>query len=124
MQQEKDQISKLVSTDEFQIPNIRNNTKRLDFDITGQHNETLVNLFQDFVLEYNRVSFTNGKRKLLLFTVLKAEGDIFQELREYDKAIRAYKSLKNYCDIWTLKYPAMMTCEQIGLCYRLMRMHG
>ena len=60
----------------------------------------------------------------MLFCVLKAQGDIFQELREYDKAIRAYKSLKNYCDIWLLKYPAMMTCEQIGICYRLMRMHG
>ena len=77
IQQEKDQISKLKADDEFQIPNIRNNTKRLDFDITGQHFETLVNLSQDFVLEYNRVRFTEGKRKLLLFTVLKTEGDIF-----------------------------------------------
>ena len=56
--------------------------------------------------------------------MLKAQGDIFQELREYDKAIKAYKSLKNYCDIWLLKYPAMMTCEQIAMCYRLMRMHS
>ena len=69
------------------------------------------------------MKFTAGKRKLMLFCVLKAQGDIFQELREYDKAIRAYKSLKNYCDIWLLKYPSMMTCEQIGICYRLMRMH-
>ena len=80
-------------------------------------------MFQDFVLEFNRTPFTDGKKKLLLFTVLKAEGDIFQELREYDRAIKAYKSLKNFCDIWQLKYPAMMLCEQLGMCYRLMRMH-
>ena len=81
-------------------------------------------MFQDFVLEFNKTKFTNGKRKLLLFIVLKTEGDIFQELREYDRAIRAYKSIKNFCDIWGLKYPAMMMCEQIGFCYRLMRMHS
>ena len=49
---------------------------------------------------------------------------IFQELREYDRAIRAYKSLKNFCDIWGLRYPAMIICEQIGHCYRQMRMHA
>ena len=86
-------------------------TRRLDKDIRNQHGESLMNMFQDFVLEFNRSDFTKGKRKLLLFTVLKAEGDIFQELREYDRAIRAYKALKNYCDIWELKYPAMMLCE-------------
>lgn len=76
------------------------------------------------MLEFNKTKFTDGKRKLLLFIVLKTEGVIFQELREYDKAIRAYKSLKNYCDIWGLKYPGMMMCVQIGMCYRLMRMHA
>ena len=81
-------------------------------------------MYQDFVLEFNRTEFTSGKKKLLLFTVLKVEADIFQELREYDRSIRAYKSLKNFCDLWKLKYPAMMVCEQIGMCYRLMRMHA
>ena len=81
-------------------------------------------MFQDFVLEFNKIKFTNGRRKLLLFIVLKTEGTIFQELREYDRAIRAYKSLKNFCDIWNLKYPGMKVCEQLGFCYRAMRMHA
>lgn len=75
------------------------------------------------MLEFNRTGLTHGSRKLLLFTVLKTEGLIFQELREYDRAIRAYKSLKNFCDLWGFRYPAMMMCQQIGVCYRLMRMH-
>ena len=121
--QQQEKLFKIGTDEDFSISVIKRNTRRLDLDIQNQHNETLVNLFQDFVLEFNRLYFTKGKRKLLLYTVLKAEGDIFQELREYDKAIRAYKSLKNFCDIWQMKFLAMMMCEQIGLCYRLMRMH-
>ena len=75
--QEKEKMATLMGDEEFLLINIKNNTRRVDHDITGQHHETLVNLFQDFVLEFNRINFTNGKRKLLLFTVLKAEGDIF-----------------------------------------------
>ena len=119
---EKDKLSKL-GPDDYR-GSLLGYTRRLETDINNNAHNLLVNMFQDFVLEFNRIPFTDGRKKMLLFTVLKAEGDIFQELREYDRAIRAYKSLKNFCDIWQLKYPSMMVAEQIGMSYRLMRMHS
>jgi len=53
----------------------------------------IVDIFQDFVLIFQNLQFTKGKRRMLLFLVLKTEGDIFQELRDFDKAIKAYKAL-------------------------------
>jgi hypothetical protein len=55
---------------------------------------------------------------------LKTEGDLFQELRDFDRSIKAYKTLQTFCEIWQLKEPLINTTEQIGLCYRLMRIHG
>jgi hypothetical protein len=40
---------------------------------------------------------------MLLFLIIKAEADIFQELREYDRAIKAYKALLTYCELWKFK---------------------
>jgi tetratricopeptide (TPR) repeat protein len=76
------------------------------------------------VLIFQNLIFTKGKRRILLFVVLKAEGDIFQELRDFDKAIKSYKALATYCEIWQLKEPHLHLMEQIALCYRLMRVHG
>jgi len=76
--------------------------KLLDAEIQKEAFNMLVDMFQDFVLAFNRTRFVKGKRKLLLFTVLKCEGEVFQEMREYDRAIKAYKSLKNFCDMWEL----------------------
>jgi hypothetical protein len=83
----------------------------------------IAEVFQNFVLTFQNLKFTKGKRRLLLFLIVKAEGDIFQELRDYDRAIKAYKVLQSYCEIWQLSIPLMQTIEQIGLCYRLMRIH-
>jgi hypothetical protein len=35
---------------------------------------------------------------MILYIVLKAEGDIFCEFEEYDMAIKAYKRLKDMCE--------------------------
>lgn len=61
---------------------------------------------------------------MLLFLVIKLEADIFQELREYDRAIKAYKALLTYCELWKFKEPIINLNEQIGMCYRLMRLHN
>ena len=42
------------------------------------------------------------KNKMLFYCILKTEGDIFIELRDFHRAIQAYKSLKNYCKVWEL----------------------
>lgn len=61
---------------------------------------------------------------MLLFLIIKAEADIFQELREYDRAIKAYKALLTYCELWKFKEAIINLNEQIGMCYRLMRLHN
>lgn len=38
--------------------------------------------------------------KLVFYLVIRAEGDILHELKEYNYAIKAYKSLKNFCKRW------------------------
>jgi len=45
------------------------------------------------------------------------------ELNDYDKAIKAYKALRNYCRVWGLMQQEMWMAEQIGMCYRMLRFH-
>ena len=55
---------------------------------------------------------------LLLYGVLKTEGDIFVELNQFDLAIKAYKTLKDYCDNWGGMIPLKMKIyEQISVCF-------
>ena len=49
----------------------------MDRDVKLKHFDQLVNTFQDFVIEFNKARFTDGKRKLILFTVLRTEGVLF-----------------------------------------------
>lgn len=39
--------------------------------------EFLTDIFQDFVLIFQNLAFTKGKRRLLLYIILKTEGDLF-----------------------------------------------
>jgi hypothetical protein len=56
--------------------------------------------------------------QILLYGVLKTEGDILVELNQFDLAIKAYKTLKDYCENWggmvSLK---MKIYEQISVCF-------
>ena len=45
------------------------------------------------------------------------------ELRDYHKAIQAYKQLRNYCKLWNMLEQEMWISEQIGMAYRTMRSH-
>ena len=101
-----------------------NQYRDLDEEIKREAWEQIVDMFQDFVLCFTTLAFTKGKRRMLLYLIIKTEGDIFQELRDYDRAIKAYKALLSYCELWKLATPIIHTLEQIGLCYRLNRLHS
>lgn len=45
------------------------------------------------------------------------------ELSDYDKAIQAYKALRNYCRVWNMLEQEMWITEQIGMVYRQLRYH-
>ena len=38
--------------------------------------------------------------KVTFFAVLKVEGDILIDLNRIDEAIKCFKTIKNYCDVW------------------------
>jgi len=57
--------------------------------------------------------------KCLFYAVLKVEGDILLDLNEHDLAIKCFKTLKDYCDVWgDMEKLKMKTYEQIAVCYR------
>ena len=70
----------------------------------------IVELFHKFISDYDQDKSTVG-RKMLLFVILKSAGDLFQQLCHFDRAIKVYKILKNYCDQWDLKSCKMKMYE-------------
>ena len=70
-----------------------------DPDFTKKREATL-DLMRDKVEKF--VVHYNYKRlhKLVFFLLIKAQANVLLELREYDRAIKALKSLKNYCKRW------------------------
>ena len=93
------------------------------------------------MIKYNNQNI----HKLILYILQKSEGDVLVELKEHDRAIKCYKSLKNYCKKWQMhhkiyqkfkrqKIPLMKGTDdfknqimslynQIGYLYREMKMH-
>ena len=67
----------MASVGDFSLNRVKVNTRRMDKDVQLKHFDQLVNTFQDFVIEFNKTRFTDGKRKLILFTVLRTEGVLF-----------------------------------------------
>ena len=45
------------------------------------------------------------------------------ELEDHNRAIQAYKALRNYCRVWGLLEQEMWISEQIGMVYRQLRYH-
>ena len=57
-------------------------------------------MFEYFVQEYvddKSHLFTN---KMIFFCILKTEADIMIELRDFNRALQAFKALRNYCKHW------------------------
>ena len=83
--------------------------------------ETLQRMFQTFVGEFTHDKNPLFENKLIFYCLLKTEGDIMIELGDHNKAIQAYKALRNYCRAWGLLEQEMWMAEQIGMTYRTIR---
>ena len=75
-------------------------------------------MFEVFVREHTHDQNPIFENKLIFYCLLKTEGDIMIELGDYNKAIQAYKALRNYCRVWGLLEQEMWMVEQIGITYR------
>lgn len=64
--------------------------------------ELVQKMFEDFVREFTHDRNPLFENKMIFYCLLKTEGDIMIELNDYDKAIKAYKALRNYCRAWGL----------------------
>ena len=80
-------------------------------------------MFQNFVEEHTRSRNPLFENKLIFYCLLKTEGDLLFELNDCDKAIKAYKALRNYCRVWGLVEQEMWMSEQLGICYRELHYH-
>ena len=85
--------------------------------------ESIQKMFEYFVREYTHDKHPLFENKMIFYCLLKTEGDIMTELGDYDKAIQAYKALRNYCRVWGMMEQEMWMAEQIGMAYRTLRFH-
>lgn len=119
---------------------------KLKADDFNERRYEMIKTFIDAVERFIFVYDQKKVHKLVFYLLLRAEGDILLELKEYDFAIKAYKSLKNYCKRWQRqnemyeaykkkKMPQMRGCHnfdrllislyhQIGTVYREAGMHN
>ena len=91
--------------------------------IIDKMTESIQKMFEVFVREYTHDTHPLFENKLIFYCLLKTEGDIMIELGDYDKAIQAYKALRNYCRVWGLLEQEMWMAEQIGIAYREVKYH-
>ena len=70
--------------------------------ITEKMHEALQMMFQSMVKDYEDDANPLFQNKLIFYSLLKTEGDLMIELGDYNKALQAYKSLRNYCRHWGL----------------------
>ena len=57
-------------------------------------------MFEYFVHEYVEDKSLVFRNKMIFYCILKTEADIFIELRDFNRAIQAFKALRNYCKHW------------------------
>lgn len=79
--------------------------------------------FEELVREYVFSNSEIFKSKLVFFAILKTEGDILLQLRDFNRALQAYKSLRNYCKNWGMMRQEMYIAQQIGYVYRTIDYH-
>mmetsp|Transcript_40118 Transcript_40118/g.38628 ORF Transcript_40118/g.38628 Transcript_40118/m.38628 type:complete len:121 (+) Transcript_40118:1020-1382(+) len=60
----------------------------------------------------------------VLAGLMKAAGDIFMDMKDVQRAIFAYKNLKNVCEEELMSKEKMFVYGQLGYCYRLLRAHA
>ena len=98
--------------------------KKVQDILIDKSRESIQLMFEAFVKEYiDDAQPEIFKNKLIFYCLLKTEGDIMIELRDYHRAIQAYKTLRSYCKNWGMLEQEMWVSEQIGMAYRTMRSH-
>lgn len=62
---------------------------------------------------------------MIAYSILKTEGDILFDMGFFDRAIKAYKTAKDFTDVWgpSFKKLKMRLYEQISVCYRVEHMY-
>ena len=96
--------------------------KALDFQ---DRRYDMIKTFIDAVEHLVRAYANKKIHKLVFYLLMRAEGDILLELKEYNLAIKAYKSLKNHCKRWQrqnelyqmykkAKMPQMAGCQDFN----------
>ena len=58
-----------------------------------------MSIFQDFFYLIGRAEFPMNTN-MIAYSVLKTEGDILVDMGFFDKAIKAYKTAKDFTEVW------------------------
>ena len=83
----------------------------------------VIRKFEKFMEDNFKLQKAN-KLNRIFYAVIKTEGDILFSLRYFNWAIKAYKTLKDYCKMWGKVKLKMKTYEQIAVCYRTCHMYN
>jgi len=83
--------------------------KRIQEILIDRMQESIAKDFESFVFLWNQLGSPLHDFKMIFFSLLKTEGDILIEVRDYDRAIKAYKALRNYCNNWEMQEQEMWT---------------
>ena len=113
----------MAETPAMQVTFERMKLKHVQEVLIDKSLESVQLMFEGIVREFSYSQEEIFKNKLIFYCLLKTEGDIMIELRDYHRAIQAYKALRNYCKNWKLVEQEMWVSEQIGIAYRTMRSH-
>lgn len=79
--------------------------------ILDKMHDSIQEMFEQFVRKFTHDPNPFFENKLIFYCLLKTEGDIMIELGDYNKAIQAYKALRNYCRVWGLLEQEMWMAE-------------
>ena len=79
--------------------------------ILDKIHELLQSMFEGLFREYMHDRNPLFENKLIFYCLLKTEGDIMIQLNDLDKAIKAYKAMRNYCRVWGLIEQEMWMTE-------------
>ena len=122
-QMQQASIDKANREDNFEINYSRLKLKRVQEILMDKSIESIQLMFETFVKEHLCDDAAIVNKKMIFYCILKTEGDIMIELRDYLRAIQAYKLLRHYCKKWELMQQEMWISEQIGMAYRIIRSH-
>ena len=56
---------------------------------------------------------------MVIYALLKVQGEIFCELRDFHKALQCYQTLRNFCRNWEAIQLEMWTLEAMAAAFKL-----